>query len=121
MFASGVPIVRSNSPFTLKMLPEIAAAAPQHAAEYGLAFSTFAAVLVWNDTLRPNRALAALPRTGKIVRQPVSCSLRGPLLRFARRRSREQAMSVNAYLEALISARLAQPRGPLIILPADRK
>jgi hypothetical protein len=119
--AASVSVLRRNSPLSLRLLPEIAEAAPLRAAGYGLPFSSFAAVLVWNDTLRPARALAALPRTGKIVRQPVSCSLRGPLLRFARRRAREQAMSVNAYLEAIIAAQLALPRGPLVILNADRK
>jgi hypothetical protein len=116
-----VVAARRTSPFTLRLLAEVAQAAPFRAAAYGLPFSTYLAVLVWNDALQPVATLAALPRTGKIVRQPLSCSLRAPHLRIARRRARELAISVNAYLEALIAAQLARPRAPLVVFQSDRK
>lgn len=110
-----MPAERSNPPFTLKLLPGLASVAPRRAAGYGLPFSAFVAALVWNDALRPDRALAALPREGKIVRQPLACSLRAAQRRLARKRAREQHISVNAYLEALIAAQLARPLSQLII------
>ena len=73
-------------------------------------------ILVRNDGLRPNRSLAPVAQERKLVRVPLPCSLRSAQMAIARRRARAQRMSVNAYLEALISAQLARPAANLVIL-----
>lgn len=62
--------------------------------------------------------LRALEQSPKLVREQISCSLRSARMAAARRRAREQQLSVNAYLEALISGHLRAGRGPLVVLAA---
>ena len=94
---------------------------PARAASLGLPTGALLAALVWNDHVRPDRTLIALEKTPKLARLPLSCSLRNPQRALAMRRAREQRLSLNAYLEALIAAQVARPRAPLVTLYAERK
>jgi hypothetical protein len=106
---------RSSTPLNLKVLPSLAQKFPARAAGYGLTPSGLLSLLVWNDGLHPNPALAALAQDAKLVRQSLSCSLRTTQMAIARRRARAQSLSLNAYLEALIAALLARRPGPLTV------
>lgn len=105
-----------NFSLRLKLRPDLAEGFSDHAAVFGLAASTLLAVLVWNDSIRPDRSLVALPRAPKLARAPLTCSLRKRHRALAATRSREQDMSLNAYLEALIAKSAKRPSGPLIVL-----
>lgn len=105
-----MPALRANLPLNLKMLPHLADALPNYAKAVGLTASGVLSVLVWNDSVRPNRTLTALPRERRLKRASITCSLRTPQRKLARTRARTQRMSLNAYLEALLAIHLARPR-----------
>ncbi len=105
----------------IKLLPALAAGAPREAEDYGLTVSALVSILVWNDSLKPDRALCAIPSAGKLVRAHLGCSLRTEHFRRARARAKTQHMSVNSYLEALIAAQLARPASALVVFRLDRK
>jgi len=105
----------------LKVLPAIAGSFPQRAAGLGMTAAGLVAALVWNDQVKPNRKLRALDAPARLVREPIGVSLRGPLRQLAEQRAREQQLSLNAYLEALMQAQLQRPAAPLVILYSHEK
>ena len=115
----GVP--SANLSLRLKLRPDLVQDFPAYAQARGMGTSTLLGLLVWNDSVRPNPGLTQIAGLARFARAPLSCSMRGHQRVLAARRARELSLSLNAYLESLIAAQLAQPRGPLLILPADRK
>jgi hypothetical protein len=89
--------------------PEIATNFPKRAAMLGLLPSALLSILVWNDMVRPTRSLRQLATSRKLVRAPYSISLRSAKRALAVRRAREQKLSLNAYLEALMATELGRP------------
>lgn len=113
-------VARSSTSIGLKLLPEVAKAFPPSAGALGLAPSVLLAVLVRNDGIRPDRKLQALLQAPRLVRQQLSCSLRSGQMAIARRRARQQGLSLNAYLESLIAAHLARPASDLLVLRSTK-
>lgn len=111
----------ARSHLNLKLLPELAAKFPRYASAFDLPPSTVLGILVWNDSINPDRTLEALAPSPRLNRIGIGCSLRAARRRVALQRSREQKLSLNAYLEALIASHLARSRGALVILNPDRK
>lgn len=108
-----------NLSLRLKLHPELARHVQPLASAYGLATATLVAILIWNDTLRPDYALAQVAGPVRLARVPFSCSLRATHRALAARRAREQKLSLNAYLEALIAAQLARGRAPLVVFSSE--
>ena len=106
-----------NYPLKLAVRPDLQAGARPGAERVGMTVSGLVGVLVWNDHLRPNYDLAALPNPEKVTRVDLTISLRRPLREFAEQGARSRRMSLNAYLEALLAAHLDKPAGALIIFP----
>lgn len=115
-FNGCVSAARPNVPLKLKLLPHLARDLRPAASALGQTTSGLVAILVWNDHMQPDRTLTALPRSRTLVRVAMPCSLRRTHAGLARRRARAQRLSLNAYLEALIAARLESNQPSLLIL-----
>lgn len=93
---------RPNPPLNPKVLPDLAEEFRARAMKLGLGPSALLAVLIWNDSARPNRSLSLIEPSQKLARIPLKCSIRATHLMLARNRARSRRMTLNAYLEALI-------------------
>lgn len=105
----------SNSSLRLKLRADLARDFPLRAAKLGLRPSTLLGILVWNDSIRPNQALARVDSGRRLARAPLTCSLGRGKRPLASIRAREQNLSLNAYLEALAAELLARPASDAII------
>ncbi len=104
----------------LKLLPEIAKAAPARAKSLNLAFSTYVALLIENQHRHPVR-LRALPAATDLVRVHVPCSWRAGLRPLASRLADQAGLSVNAFVEALIANELLSPERDFVIRAGTTK
>lgn len=98
---------RRNTPLKLQILPGLAEAAPLEASALGLTLSGLVAILVWNDAVKP-AALVPVKAHARLSRVALSCSLRRPQRALASAAAHRLDMSLNAYLEALLAARLGR-------------
>ena len=98
----------------LKVIPSLAAAVAKDSQSLGLSVTALVAVLVRNDAIAPAE-LAQVPPE-KYSRVVVQCSLRAEIRRLAKRgAARSQLPTINAYIEALLAARVKRG-GPLLVL-----
>ena len=108
-------MARANSPLNLSLRRDLAAKVPDRVAVLGQTVSGWMAILVWNDSLRPNPKIAALVNDTPEIRVDIGCSLRAPLRAMATTQARKAGLSRNASLEALVAADLANPRSDLVV------
>ena len=108
-------MARANCPLNVSLRRDLAAKVPARAGALGQTVSGWLAILVHNDGVAPNRALAALANDTREVRIDLGCTLRGALRDAATRQAAAAQLSRNAYLEALVAADLATG-GPLLLL-----
>lgn len=104
----------------LKLLPDIAKAAPVRATQLHLPFSSYVALLIHNHERHPVR-LRALPAAPDLVRVHVPCSWRAGLRPLASRLAKDAGLSVNAFVETLIANELLSPERDFTIRAGSAK
>jgi hypothetical protein len=100
----------------LRLLPRVAAQATERCARLDISFSSYVAILLWNQEQAPAR-LAAEPHARDLVRTHVPCSWRAGVRARAKRLATDTDLNVNALVEALIARDVRHGGGPLVILP----